>query len=921
MTVGRPRLRIAFDGTNFVDVTDRLLNRDPVTIRRGRSPEASQTDPSEMTFTLRNDDGALSPKNPNGPYYGLLGRNSAVSYAVEVEPRLSVLSTADGFVTVDHASLDITGDLELHCEFSGGMGGRLVGKDGSYLLGLTEQGIPYVSWLSPAGAKVLVADAPLPTHGRQVLAVALDVSFGGNHRAAFYTADSWDGTPVQLGSIITGSGTTSIVANSGIGIVGFSYRRDIFRAAIVSGIGGTVVAEPDFTIQTEGATSFVDSTGKTWVPYNGAAAVISATVPRFVGYLTGNEADWDTAEACVTAQMTASGVLRRLAQGAAPLGSALRDELPNAESLIAYWPMEDGPEADSLAAATPGTQAAILDRVQVTPGASEPFLASGPLPQSTNQKVYGSGITARPGGYTSSGSVTARFLIRVPDTFATEEDSAAYVFAINSGGTLSRLELIWGSSVGSGGGSIILGWDRRDELIFDSIFLLDDGLDEFAGQNVMMSFEIFQVGGDLELTFRVMREGDDSHTFWEFGPIAGRTLGKVESIELLPRGLTITNPDSFLAQEAITVGHLTFANPAVPEDFDLLAPALAAYDGEDAADRVYRIAVQEDLFLGIYGLDGPSEPLGPQPKQATALEILQEAELADGGILYESREFFGLVYRTRESAYSQSPHVVMSYGQFDPGLKPIEDDLLTRNDVTVTRAGGSSGRKIVESGPMSVQDPPDGVGRYSDSLDLSLFSDSQAQAQAEWRAHLGTNDEPRFPTIPVVLHRPSVADGANFLVDNVWTLDLLDVVQITDTPAWFPPEDTLQIVSQVTERITVETWEISFSGSPARRYRVGVVGNEYGRMDSSDTVTAEALDTTETGVDVTGSTIWITTATKPARFPFLIDIGGEVMRVTAATGTTAAAQTFTVVRSVNGIVKSHLAGAEVHLADQSYYGL
>ncbi|KMS67531.1 hypothetical protein ACZ91_67255, partial [Streptomyces regensis] len=48
-------------------------------------------------------------------------------------------------------------------------------------------------------------------------------------------------------------------------------------------------------------------------------------------------------------------------------------------------------------------------------------------------------------------------------------------------------------------------------------------------------------------------------------------------------------------------------------------------------------------------------------------------------------------------------------------------------------------------------------------------------------------------------------------------------------------------------------------------------------------------------------------------FPFDARVSGEVVRVTAITGT-GATQSFTVVRSVNGVVKAQLAGADIRLA-------
>ncbi len=70
----------------------------------------------------------------------------------------------------------------------------------------------------------------------------------------------------------------------------------------------------------------------------------------------------------------------------------------------------------------------------------------------------------------------------------------------------------------------------------------------------------------------------------------------------------------------------------------------------------------------------------------------------------------------------------------------------------MTRSGGSSGRAVAETGPLSVLPPPDGVGIYDESVTLSLATDDQPERIAQWRVHLGTWDEARYPTITVWLH-------------------------------------------------------------------------------------------------------------------------------------------------------------------------
>jgi hypothetical protein len=105
--------------------------------------------------------------------------------------------------------------------------------------------------------------------------------------------------------------------------------------------------------------------------------------------------------------------------------------------------------------------------------------------------------------------------------------------------------------------------------------------------------------------------------------------------------------------------------------------------------------------------------------------------------------------------------------------------------------------------------------------------------------------------------------------------------------------------------------------TPAGPYRVGVlaaaaddVDPPVGRLIWRTCVLAEALDTTETGVDITASPL---TTVNPDHFPFDVFVGGERMTATACSGASNP-QTLTVTRSANGVVKAHLIGAAVSIA-------
>src|SRR5690606_38387705 len=123
--------------------------------------------------------------------------------------------------------------------------------------------------------------------------------------------------PVEIG---TGNG----------GVASFAGR--VLAARIIDGdlATGTEVANPDFTAQTAGATACVDAAGRTWA-VNGTAEIAERSI-RGVGQVDEIHLDWPHAtqrddpvsDGVSHVTVTASGMLRRMAQGASSLESTLR---------------------------------------------------------------------------------------------------------------------------------------------------------------------------------------------------------------------------------------------------------------------------------------------------------------------------------------------------------------------------------------------------------------------------------------------------------------------------------------------------------------------------------------------------------------------------------------------------------------------
>jgi hypothetical protein len=249
-------------------------------------------------------------------------------------------ASGDYASTPDHSSLDITSDIDIRIDvtlddWTDGTLRTLISKYNAgtnnrswwFRVGTTD-GLQ-LAW-STDGAVATQANATvnptIPASGRLALRVTMDVNNGAAGRTIrFYTASSIDGSWTQLGTDVVQAGTTSIFSGSAAVEVGSidvgttSRLTGIVHAAEVrSGIGGTIVTNPDFRNLARDTTSFVDSAGRTWT-INGDAEISAPPVVenwgrRLVRYLDQrNEdtvaglwqaADTDLYEAAVTGGMT-----------------------------------------------------------------------------------------------------------------------------------------------------------------------------------------------------------------------------------------------------------------------------------------------------------------------------------------------------------------------------------------------------------------------------------------------------------------------------------------------------------------------------------------------------------------------------------------------------------------------------------------
>lgn len=207
--------------------------------------------------------------------------------------------------TPDDPSLHVTGDIDIRFDgvldsWASGSVQELVARydfandDRSFALNVTETG--HLGFICSSDGLALQVGTessvmvPASDGTRLAVRATYDSSAG---EVTFYTAQHFFAGWTQLGSV---QSTTSISIHAGnapleVGSFGVGQSNLaaglVLKAQVRDGINGTIVANPDFTAETPGTTSFVDSTGKTWMVHGDAEIIEFAPL---IG------SDWGTAD-------------------------------------------------------------------------------------------------------------------------------------------------------------------------------------------------------------------------------------------------------------------------------------------------------------------------------------------------------------------------------------------------------------------------------------------------------------------------------------------------------------------------------------------------------------------------------------------------------------------------------------------------
>ncbi|QNR51968.1 minor tail protein [Streptomyces phage phiRKBJ001] len=882
-----------------------------IEITRGLTSESdTSAEPMETSCDLESGrDMLYAPRNPESPLYGKIGRNTPFRLSLEAGgPYLKTLQSGSyGFNTPDNDAFDFTGDIDIRVDcrpddwtnpealtirYEPGIVTHAFakGQDGFLYFWWTGTGTTYAK----STGKTLFANGE-----RNVLRVTLVAeNADGDWEVRFWHSKSIDADEwTMIGDVIVGSvsGTRSVAAaplELGYNVLsllpdsssGFDqFVGEIYGMQMWDGINDLKVLDLDIARDggetAVGGTSLTDATGFTWTR-SGSASSLTNQYYRSVGEIPAWPPSRDLTGNAVLTSIAPTGITRRMDSGNKPIDSALlrwlTQQQPNE-----CWPMTDGSglqQGYSLVGGTPIAldlagdgvvlgefgKAQQVDWIEPTFQTikNEDNVLTGLLPRDT------SGDWAIDMVFNLSGNFQSSSAILITDEGAGSDASPQvqlrFVFPSLNGGTGLWVAALWTYN-DDGGSSTSLIWSPNSpaQEIFD-------------GESHHIRIQGTDAGGSVDIDMYLDGE------FRESGSVPF-TMKPLRSIEY---GMIYnTGPDG-TDTVAQGCGFLTFwagnSFPSASEFYD----AYQGFPGEKTSERITRLCAENNYTVSISG-DPEEEATLSLQERKKLLELLQDSSDANFGYLLERRDALEIYHRGQSTLWSQAPVFELDFedGVIGAPFKPVDDDKLTKNDVTVRGSRvGSPSRKILEEGALSIQDPPNGVGRYDEEYDYILDSNSDIESAAYMQLHLGTYNGVRYTRITINLANKR----AYAMLHKILRADIGDKIRLLNIPRDHGPGPVDVIIQGYSETIGPEEWSITFNCVPGEPWTAGQVfldgeANAHSRLDTAGSVSGGPATTTERKIDLytTAEFEWTSDLFDS---PYDVRVGGEVVTVLGPAG-------------------------------------
>lgn len=867
------------------------LRAKPLTITSGRANEASQLAPTSSTFVLGNADGAYSPRNPTGPYYGQLGRSTPLRQAIRNDSDAFARTVATGWGSSDGGfTWGVEGSSSFYSVSSGAgrhavpaantwLATYLSGVDASFptvrnavtvhILGVTAvTGAslePTLTVRRMSSTDYYLVRAHITTGGD----VELSMSHydGTSIRANWLVLEGWAGERLRIAALAEGHGLFAKVWRPDTEQEPYGWQlQGMIKTDTLPAAGSVGIRSGVASGNTNPTRTFVYDDWEVSTPL---ASVEVSKWPQKQDQSTLNK----------TVPIEAKGITRRLGQGESPQRSTLTRAITDQGTAVAYWPCEDGRDSTGIASGLP---TGFPMRVVGSPryATYDDIPSTAPIVELATSYWFGAVAP-----YTATGDIYVSMLIHVPDGGTVDQDP---IFQVRTTGSATYWNLRYGS-----GGSLQL-----EAYSADIGLMLNSGPITFNvnGKRLRLALSLSENGGGgVDWDIATLQVGDSTGSTFT-GTLAAATVGRCTDLLINTLG----------HMDAVAMGQIAIYSEI--QDLFALWLELNAYTGESAGTRIQRLCEENSIVYVPVGDPDLTAAMGPQTPQ-TLLNLIRECVVLDGGLLFEPVGVLGIGYRIRESLYKQTAVLTVAYGNLSEVWEPVEDDQLLRNDVQVTRRDGSNARAVQLDGPLSVL-PPDqgGVGRFDTNVTVNCESDSQLADIAGELLRAGTVDEPRYPVMKINLASRGFA-ASTTLTNQVLALGLGDKLVVTDPPVGGAPDDIEQLIQGLTRTIGAWDYRVALNCTPASPWTVFRLDTD--RLAPDDCVLTDNetnSDPTVRFTTVTGA-LWTTSG---GDMPIPVTVAGERMSVTAISGVSSP-QTATVTRSVNGVSKAQSAGAQVEL--------
>ncbi|MFY1660910.1 hypothetical protein [Micromonospora sp. WMMD1274] len=823
----------------------------------GYAPNGKQADIGSCSFVLNNKDGKYSNRNPRSPYYGHIGRNTPVKFYRELFADTFSRTVAGGMGTADSGQAwSVTSSAQWNV--SSGQA-TFTFPSANFTVNATLTGSETVD----SDQVVDITPSAVMTGASLVAGVMARYRSVDEYYWARCEFESGSSVAITISKRVPVADTvqvavtrTSLTYAAGTTIrmrtqvAGTRLAVKLWRSTDPEPLAWTLTAT-DTTYTGAGMVGF-----RSWLVGGNTNSPIPSvsydnyvvTEPVWEGEVSEWPVAWDLSGKDAWVTVKASGILRRLNQGAKALSSPLYRALASYKPM-AYMPLEDGSDSTAPSNSALGGSA---------------YGSAREVTFSADDTLKGAVTTAKLGEATSflnvkagpaAGNTEWSFLLFFKLDSLPASSTFVDVAKIESRGTVAQ----WTLSINNNSYRWIgTGTDGVTTVTSASAGF---GTEATPTGWVAMTLQVFQDGSNVEWTS--VWHGVGSNTWYTFSGGYLTYTGAFGN----PTAATITS-----GALVSTIGHVGLFPVELPIVTWEFRNASNGYVGETAGDRIKRLSREEGIPVDVVGTISETAPMGRQ-KADTFLNLLTSCAEADGGLLTERQQSLSLSYRTRESLYNQ-PALALSYLNGISALAPTEDADDIRNDVTVSREDGASARFVVDSGPLSVS----AVGTYDDSVSLNLAYDEQAIQHAAWRAFQGTVDEARWPNVTLNLMN-SFWTANPALRRQVAALNVGDFITIDDLPDWLPPGPVRLLIVGYNVTMNSSTWEIKWNCRPGSVWTVAQEGTDT-RVDSDTSYLVAPVSASATTLIVASGPgdDW---TTDPTDLPIPGLLGGEEVSITA----------------------------------------